>query len=195
MTAIPAVPSEPPLTDEAALSDAELASLVELEAAATPAPWGFANGMIARGLEATGPGSYTCIQSVAEMTDVEDRMDWDAGPAYADVDPEDDAEFIVALRNAWPRLVASLRSARKELEAARVVTTLYAWTGGGQETERELALFQAWHEYVITYGTPNPSDEWDQRIADLAARRRARQAEVRAGLAKIVTTEEGASRG
>lgn len=91
--------------------------------------------------------------------------------------------------------LAQLRDLRAELEMARVVTTLYAWTGGRRETERELALFQAWHEYVIRYGMPELSPEWDERIADLAARRRARMAEVRAGLPKIVATEEGESRG
>lgn len=195
MTATPAVPSEPPLTDEA---------LAEIEAraeAATPGPWDMAIhthplASCRCGSCTTDPIGYAVDHKLANYCDdivagSDDIDGCDKGPllTYAD------ASFAAAAREDVPRLVASLRSARKELEAARVVTTLYAWTGGGQETERELALFQAWHEYVITYGTPNPSDEWDQRIADLAARRRARQAEVRAGLAKIVTTEEGTDRG
>ena len=40
--------------------------------AATPGPWGVGNGThIVRGLEVTGRGSYTCIQSVAEVADEE----------------------------------------------------------------------------------------------------------------------------
>lgn len=85
--------------------------------AATPGPWGVGNGTnVVRGLEVTGCGSYTCIQSVAEIDD--DRCDWDRDEAV-EVDQEDDADFIAAARQDVPRLVAEVRRLRAELDALR----------------------------------------------------------------------------
>ena len=83
--------------------------------AATPGPWGVGNDTnIVRGLEVTGRGSYTCIQSVAEVGDNDDRLDWDRDEAV-EVDPEDDAAFIAAARTDVPALVGEVRRLRAEL--------------------------------------------------------------------------------
>ena len=83
--------------------------------AATPGPWGVGNGThIVRGLEVTGRGSYTCIQSVAEVADEDDREDW-GHDDFVEVDPEDDAAFIAAARTDVPALVAEVRRLRAEL--------------------------------------------------------------------------------
>lgn len=61
---------------------------------ATPGPWGVGNGThIVRGLEVTGRGSFTCIQSVAEIDDEDDRLDWCRDEAV-ETDPQADAAFI-----------------------------------------------------------------------------------------------------
>ena len=62
--------------------------------AATPGPWGVGNDTnVVRGVEVTGPGSYTCIQSVAEVDDY--RCDWDRDEAV-EISPECDAEHIAS---------------------------------------------------------------------------------------------------
>lgn len=87
-------------------------------AAATPGPWGVGNGThIVRGLQVTGRGSFTCIQSIAEIDDEDDRLDWDH-PDEVEVDPEDDAEFIAAARSDIPALLAEVDRLRVDLAAA-----------------------------------------------------------------------------
>ena len=97
----------------------DLAAIRKLTDAATPGPWGVGNGTnIVRGLEVTGRGSYTCIQSVAEVTDEDDREDWDHDD-FVEVDPEDDAEFIAAARTLVPALCDEIEQLRAELKQAR----------------------------------------------------------------------------
>lgn len=86
------------MTDTSTAEALDLTPILARAEAATPGPWGVANDThVVRGLEVTGPGSYTCIQSVADMTDWDDRSDW-GHDGYVEVDPEDDAEFIAHAR-------------------------------------------------------------------------------------------------
>ncbi|MEU4570812.1 hypothetical protein [Micromonospora sp. NPDC023956] len=87
--------------------------------AATPGPWGVGNGTnVVRGLEVTGRGSYTCIQSVAEMVDEYDREGW-GHAEFVEVDPEDDAEFIAHARTDIPALLAEVDRLRAEVAEAK----------------------------------------------------------------------------
>ncbi|RGC68448.1 hypothetical protein C5N14_13760 [Micromonospora sp. MW-13] len=90
---------------------------------ATPGPWGVGNGThIVRGLEVTGRGSFTCIQSVAEIDDEDDRLDW----GHADeveVDPEADARFIAGARTLVPALCAEVDRHRAALDAEQTRTS------------------------------------------------------------------------
>jgi hypothetical protein len=88
---------------------------------ATPGPWGVGNGThIVRGLEVTGPGSFTCIQSVAEIDDEDDRCDWGRDEAV-ETDPEADARFIAAARQDIPALLAEVLRLRDQAHAAQAV--------------------------------------------------------------------------
>lgn len=119
--------------------------LRESALAATPGPWGVGNDeVIVRGLEVTGPGSYTCIGSVARVEDESDRDLWSENnpEQYVEVDPIDDANFIalvhppVALALAdWLDLVecwypAAPRSDEAE-HAVAVARAVLREPGGG----------------------------------------------------------------
>lgn len=102
------------------ITDERLAELRALADAATPGPWGFANGhAIVRGLEVTGRSSYCCISSIAEMADASDREDWSEHEDYVFVEPEADGELIVAAVNALPELLAEAERIRTELAGAK----------------------------------------------------------------------------
>ncbi len=126
MTAIPAVPSEPPLTDDAALSDAALAEIESRAAAggvaSVPGPWWVGPALTADDLTYHLPVMYR--EPVDDEGETFDgpvcSIDYDAlGFTYPHVDNRQLAEFIAAARTDVPRLVASLRSAREEITALR----------------------------------------------------------------------------
>lgn len=176
LTAIPAVPSEPPLTDEAALSDAELASLEALRANAPGLPW-----RVAR--TATG-GFSVRTEGGWEVVDVTYPSD------------RERLELIVAAVNALPRLVASLRSAREELMSARAERV--ELIAERDEAQAELA------ELTVEWGLRKPSGHVDgpyshESYVQGENARRNSMGQPRRVVRRHVTewrpTEEGADRG
>ncbi|WDZ87220.1 hypothetical protein [Micromonospora cathayae] len=114
---------------------------------ATPGPWGVGNGThIVRGLEVTGRGSFTCIQSVAEVDD-DDRCDWGHDEAV-ETDPEADARFIAAARQDIPALLAEVDRLRAELE----------------QISSDL-----WHQ-ADTHRLPEPPEDDQADVADVRTR-------------------------
>lgn len=121
--------------------------------AATPGPWGVGNGTnIVRGLEVTGRGSYTCIQSVAEIGD--DRCDWDRDEAV-ETDPEDDAAFIAAARQDIPDLLDEVDRLRAKLDGP--CGSCHPCNNWADETWRRANR------------TPPTVQEWDDLRAQAAA--------------------------
>lgn len=99
--------------------------------AATNGPWGHHEGDdyadVAANYQATGRGSYTCLQQVARI-----EADWHFDdPQHADCEDEDaatqahaDAAFVSAARTDVPALVAEIRRLRTrvaELEASSAI--------------------------------------------------------------------------
>ena len=89
---------------------------------ATPAPWGYYDGGdyadLVAGYQPTGPGSYTCTQSIA-------RIEADEYEAEDDDEAADqmraDAEFITHARTDVPALVAEIRRLTAELATMTAV--------------------------------------------------------------------------
>lgn len=77
--------------------------------------------------------------------------------------------------DAWERLEA-------RLAAAETVCTIYGWCGNAEDSLKDKAATQAWMDWHNTYGSPKPSPEWRQRIAELAARRDAIRAKTLAAI-------------
>lgn len=116
----PAVPSEPPLTGDAALSDAELAEIARLiEAADIQDPLNLTKQL-------DYSGDFVAI--LDDGTGVEARI-------YV----EETADLIVAAVNALPRLVASLRSAREEIADLRSSETAAGTALDDLRAERDQA--------------------------------------------------------
>lgn len=102
-------------TNATTITNLDLARIGDLLERITPGPWAVGNGTnIVRGLEVTGRGSYTCIQTVAEVD--EDREDW-GHDGYVEIDPEVDAMFIAECRQWVPALLAEVKRLHR-LEAA-----------------------------------------------------------------------------
>lgn len=129
-------------------------------AEATPGPWGVGNGThIVRGLEVTGRGSFTCIQSVAEIDDEDDRLDW-GHDDEVEVDPEADAQFIAHARQDIPALLAEVDRLRAELAA----------TPGQAEPLTADVDLAGWASQVADahryYEAPHPGDDRDRGLVE-----------------------------
>lgn len=184
MTAIPAVPSEPPLTGEAALTDAELAEIEARAAAATEGPW-----------QTRWAGQQFYVfglhddetEYVAEWTYAVRTWEPEATADRAEC-MTSDAEFIAAARTDVPRLVASLRSAREELMSARAERVELIAERDQARPDREAAkarLHPVLHELDVRI-TDLPGDCHCNLVAEVI---------LDALYGREGQTEEGASRG
>lgn len=70
-----------------------------------------------------------------------------------------------------------LQDLQERLDAAEQVCILFGWTGVADYSERGDATVQAWMDWLARYGHDREraaatDPEWDQRVKDLARRRR-----------------------
>ncbi len=71
---------------------------------------------------------------------------------------------------------AEVAALTERVRLAEIVCTIFGWTGssaGPDESDRDKAVLQAWMDWHHLYSDPKAptSKEWDDRIAELAARR------------------------
>jgi hypothetical protein len=129
--------------------------------AATPGPWGHYEGDdyadVAANYQATGRGSYTCLQQVARI-----EADWHFDdPRHADCEDEDaatqahaDAAFLAAARTDVPALLAEVqrltaRAAEENQRAHRAEGRLDA----------ALDVVEQWADHCLGPQTRNLLDE------------------------------------
>jgi hypothetical protein len=116
-----------PVSPPAAVSPVDLARLEALAESATPGEWSFYNRDLWVGVTADELGRADRLAAESDYSDeAEDIFEKAAHVFCGDPERVEDAEFIAALRNAAPQLLAAFRAVERVRALCDVVRQLQA---------------------------------------------------------------------